>query len=166
MLLCANLTFMRALFFNIVFCALLSFSCFGQNDNAKKNTLGVIKFNTNTQTPFSSNELSKLQEVYGAALSTEILDRPNRVLGIKEILRNRVSIEEISNPNQQKPCPLLSEIPLFDAFVSNLKRDQFFDPNTFNPLKYNFPFHRKGYQNYRVDKTDYFILIKPQHYNN
>ena len=157
---------MRALFFSIVFCTLLSFSCFGQNISEQKHTLGVIKFNNNTKTPFSDDELNKLQEVYGTALSSEILNRPNRVLGIKEILRNRVTIKNISDPNQKKPCPLLSEVPLFDAFVSNLKRDQFFDPLTFNPLKYNFPFHRKGYQLYRVDKTDYFILIKPQHYNN
>lgn len=157
---------MRALFFNIVLCVFVSFSCFGQNSNARKSTLGVIKFNTNTKIPFSGDELNKLQEVYGTALSSEILNRPNRVLGIKEILRNRVTIKNISDPNQKKPCPLLSEVPLFDAFVSNLKRDQFFDPSTFNPLKYNFPFHRKGYQLYRVDKTDYFILIKPQHYNN
>ena len=157
---------MKALFFNIVFCTFVSFSCYGQDSNVPKNSLGVIKFNTNTKTPFSNDELNKLQEVYGAALSKEILNRPNRVLGIKEILRNRVTIKNISDTNQKKPCPLLSEVPLFDAFVSNLKRDQFFDPSTFNPLKYNFPFHRKGYQLYRVDKTDYFILIKPQHYNN
>jgi hypothetical protein len=157
---------MRALFFNIVFCALFSFSCFGQNTSAQKHTLGVIKFNTNTKTPFSDDELNKLQEVYGAALSKEILNRPNRVLGIKEILRNRVVINKFSEADHKKPYPLLSEVSLFNAFVSNLKRDQFFDPTTFNPLKYNFPFHRKGYQYYRVDKTDYFILIKPQHYNN
>lgn len=157
---------MKALFFNIVFFAFFSVPSFGQISNVPKNSLSVIKFNSNTKTPFSNDELYKLQEVYGAALSKEILNRPNRVLGIKEILRNRVTIKNISDPNQKKPCPLLSEVPLFDAFVSNLKRDQFFDPSTFNPLKYNFPFHRKGYQLYRVDKTDYFILIKPQHYNN
>lgn len=157
---------MKALFFNIVFCAFVSFSCYGQNSNVPKNSLGVIKFNTNTKTPFSDDELNKLQEVYGAALSKEILNRPNRVLGIKEILRNRVVINKFSEADHKKPYPLLSEVSLFNAFVSNLKRDQFFDPTTFNPLKYNFPFHRKGYQYYRVDKTDYFILIKPQHYNN
>jgi hypothetical protein len=132
----------------------------------KKNTLGVINFNANTQTEFSKDELHKLKEVYGSALSTEILDRPSRVLGIKEILRNRVTIKKISNPKHQKPCPLLSEVPLFDVFVSDLKKDKPFDPNTFNPLKYNFPFHRKGYHRFRVDQTNYFILIKPQHYNN
>jgi hypothetical protein len=156
---------MKALFFNIVFCAFFSFSCYGQNTNVKKNTLGVIVFNTNTQTSFSADELNKLEEVYGSALSTEILNRPTRVLGIKEILRNRVAVKKITNPNHQKPCPFLSEVPLFDAFVSSLKRDDFFDPTSFNPLKYNFPFHRKGYQMFRVDQTDYYILIKPQHYN-
>ena len=119
---------MRTLFFNVVFYAFVSFFCFRQNSSAPKNTLGVIKFNTTTQTPFSDDELNKLQEVCGAGLSIEI--------------------------------------SLFNAFVSDIKRNQFFDPTNFNPLKYNFPFRPKGYQYYRVDETDYFFLIKPQHYNN
>ena len=88
------------------------------------------------------------------------------ILNIKEILRNRVVLREISDPIKQKPCPKLSEIPLFDAFVSTLKRDVIFNPSSFNPLKYDFRYHRPGFQLIRVDNTNYFIMIKPQHYNN
>ena len=157
---------MSALFYTIALSVFLSFSCFGQNFKVKKATPQVIAFNSNTKAPFTSYELNKLQEVYGDALTSEILSRPSRVLTTKEILRNRVVIKKVSKPSAQKPCPLLSEVPLFDAFVSNLTRDKLFDPKTFNPLKYNFPFSRRGNQLFRVDRTDYFILIKPQHYNN
>ena len=157
---------MRALFYNIVLSLFLSFSSFGQNVKVEKSPPQVIVYNSNTKTPFSSDELKKLREVYGDALSSEILNRPSRVLALKEILRNRVVIRKVSKPAAQKPCPLLSEVPLFDTFVSNLTRDKFFNPKTFNPLKYNFPFYRRGNQLFRVDQTDYFILIKPQHYNN
>lgn len=157
---------MKALFYNIVLSVFLSISCFGQNFKAKKPTSQVIAFNSNTKAPFTSAELDKLQEVYGDALTSEILSQPTRVLTTKEILRNRVVIKKISKPSAQKPCPLLSEVPLFDVFVSNLTRDKLFNPKTFNPLKYNFPFSRRGNQLFRVDLTDYFILIKPQHYNN
>ena len=157
---------MRSLLINAIFFIFLSLSCFGQKINSNRSIPQVIVFNDNTKAPFSSDELKKLEQVYGDALATEIIDRPNRVLFAKEILRNRVFVKEVSNPKAHKPCPLLSEVPLFDAFVSNLTRDKFFNPKTFNPLKYNFPFYRRGNQLFRVDQTDYFILIKPQHYNN
>ena len=99
------------------------------------------------------------------ALKTEILERPTRVLAIKEILRNRVVLKELTDPRSHKPCPMLSEVPLFDAFVTKLKRDVVFNPNKFNPLKYNFEFHKSGFQMFRVDGSNYFIIIKPQHYN-
>ena len=54
----------------------------------------------------------------------------------------------------------------FNAFVSNLKRDRNFDPLNFNPLKYNFEFHAPTIQRFRVDNSNYFIIIKPQNYNN
>lgn len=150
------------LFFCVFVCSIIH----GQNITYLNQDLQPIRFNSNTKTSLNNAELVKLKEVYGAALKTEILDRPTRVLTIKEILRNRVILREITDPNKQKPCPKLSEIPLFDAFVSTLKRDVVFNPNTFNPLKYDFRYHRPGYQLFRVDNTNYFITIKPQHYNN
>jgi|TARA_B100000497_G_C7655706_1_gene394665 hypothetical protein len=157
---------MKTRFLNILFCITLLSVSHAQNIAHQNQYPQSIHFNSNTKAPLNNAELAKLKEVYGAALKTEILDRPTRVLTIKEILRNRVILREITDPNKQKPCPKLSEIPLFDAFVSTLKRDVVFNPNTFNPLKYDFRYHRPGYQLFRVDNTNYFIIIKPQHYNN
>ena len=61
---------------------------------------------------------------------------------------------------------MLSEIPLFNIFNKSLKRDQTFDPLKFNPLKYNFEFHSSDTHLIRVDNSDYFIIVKSQHYNN
>ena len=157
---------MKTRFLLVLFCVILSSVSYAQNPSYKNQGPQPISFKSNTKASLNNAELAKLKEVYGAALKTEILDRPARVLTIKEILRNRVIVREITDPNKQKPCPKLSEIPLFDAFVSTLKRDVVFNPKSFNPLKYDFKYHKPGFQLIRVDNTNYFIIIKPQHYNN
>ena len=157
---------MKTRFLLILFCVILSSVSYAQNPSYKNQGPQPISFKSNTKASLNNAELAKLKEVYGADLKTEILDRPARVLTIKEILRNRVIVREITDPNKQKPCPKLSEIPLFDAFVSTLKRDVVFNPKSFNPLKYDFKYHKPGFQLIRVDNTNYFIIIKPQHYNN
>lgn len=156
---------MKIIFFNIVFFVLSVMSSHGQNLGNVKTSQPIV-FNTNLIADFTTVEMNMLKEVYGLSLESEILSRPTRVLAMKEILRNRVIIKQVSNPNGHKPCPLLSEIPLFDAFVSNIQRDDVFDPAEFNPLKYNFEFHHPGIQRFRVDNTNYFITIKSQFYNN
>ena len=60
---------------------------------------------------------------------------------------------------------MLSEIPLFNIYVSNLEREAVFEPENFNPLKYNFEFHNPSIQRFKVDNSNYFITIMPQHYN-
>ena len=157
---------MKTRFLLILFCVILSSVSYAQNPSYKNQGPQPISFKSNTKASLNNAELAKLKEVYGADLKSEILDRPARVLTIKEILRNRVIVREITDPNKQKPCPKLSEIPLFDAFVSTLKRDVVFNPKSFNPLKYDFKYHKPGFQLIRVDNTNYFIIIKPQHYNN
>ncbi|NQX86650.1 MAG: hypothetical protein HRT67_12235 [Flavobacteriaceae bacterium] len=143
-------------------CAFLS-----SNTNAqslkKRQPLPLVKYNSNVNKPLTSAETAMLREVYGAALETDILSRPQRLKDIKNILRNRFEIIEISNPRDQKKCTLLSEVALFDAYVKTLKRDVVFDMATFNPLKYNFSFYALGTHMYRVDHTNYFIIIKSQH---
>ena len=157
---------MKTRFLLILFCVILSSVSYAQNPSYKNQGPQPISFKSNTKALLNNAELAKLKEVYGADLKSEILDRPARVLTIKETLRNRVIVREITDPNKQKPCPKLSEIPLFDAFVSTLKRDVVFNPKSFNPLKYDFKYHKPGFQLIRVDNTNYFIIIKPQHYNN
>ena len=157
---------MKIYFLYILFIGLFSYNCNSQNSSRLYSPLEVVQYDSNVNTPFSVTELSQLNEVYGASLDKEILSRPNRVLAMKNLLRNRIVIENRSKPKDQKKCTLLSEVPLFDAFVSTLQRDSVFNPQEFNPLKYAFSFYSQGEHMYRVDGTDYFIIVKSQHYNN
>ena len=143
-----------------------SYNCNSQNSSRLYLPLEVVQYDSNVNTPFSAIELSQLNEVYGASLGKEILSRPNRVLAMKNLLRNRIIIENRSNPKDQKKCTFLSKVPLFDAFVSTLQRDSVFNLQEFNPLKYTFSFYSQGEHMYRVDGTDYFIIVKSQHSNN
>ncbi len=124
--------------------------------------LTIVTYNDNVNAPFIAAEWAKMQEVYGESLQKEILDRPQRVKDIKNILRNRVEIRQFNNV-EVKSCPLLSAVPLFDNYVSNLTRDINFRPKDFNPLKYEFNFYGTGASMYKVDNTNYYIIIKSQH---
>ena len=110
--------------------------------------------------PLTARELSNLQEVFGNHLQDHILSRPNMLAEIKDVLRNRVQIVKLDNPQDQKSCPLLSEIALYTAFNPDIKRDSRFDPSNFNPLKYAFNYRINGASMYRVDQTNYYIIIK------
>jgi hypothetical protein len=122
-----------------------------------------VNYDSNVSAPLTSNELALIIEVYGDTANENVLDNPQRLTDIKNILRNRIEIKTISKSSDQKACPLLSEVPLMDYYVSNLQRDTVFNPQTFNPLKYLFQYHAYGSYLYRVDGTDYFIIVKSQH---
>lgn len=143
------------------FIILISTTAFSQR-NLKEQPLRLVKYGTNIDAPLTAKELAQIREVYGAEAEKEVLSRPQRVKDIKNILRNRVVIEQVPG-GELKPCPLLSEVTLFNAFVPTLKRDVVFNPSEFNPLKYNFNFYSLGAYLYKVDNTNYFITIKSQH---
>ena len=146
----------------IVLIYLISFNVSAQYSKIRQPVKQVV-YNDNVNKPLTVLELNQLKEVYGDDLDKDILNRPQRLKDIKNILRNRVEIVNIPNVKDQKPCKLLSEVPLFDAYVNSLKRDEFFNKNSFNPLKYVFAFYSRGASIYKVDNTNYFIIIKSQH---
>ena len=118
----------------------------------------IVDYPENIQLPFTNSEIQKLKYVYGEKLKKYILDKPSRIKDIKHIFRNRVIIQnedvkDISN------YPLLSTIPVFDVF-NNLIKIPLFNNQTFNPLIYNFNFNSKTRLIYRVDNTNYLIIIK------
>jgi len=91
-------------------------------------------------------------------LKKYVLDKPSRVKDIKHILRNRIFIGKKSLTPQVK-YPLLSTVKLFNIYNKNLIKPHF-DKETFNPLIYNFNFGSKSELIYRVDNSDYIIIIK------
>ena len=128
-------------------------------DINKKNSYNcVVDHPKNIQLPFTNLEIQKLEYVYGDKLKKYVLDKPSRVNDIKHIFRNSVLIQnedvkDISN------YPLLSSVPVFDVF-NNKMIIPTFNKDSFNPLIYNFNFNSKRRLIYRVDNTNYLIVIK------
>jgi hypothetical protein len=100
----------------------------------------------------------KISEVYQSEISN--LDA-ERIAFIKNLLNNRIAFYKEKNTPQDKYTKL-SQISLYNKYNPQLERDLNFDPNTFNPLKYNFNFYSQYDQVYRVDNTDYIIVIESQ----
>ncbi|MBR9915435.1 MAG: hypothetical protein GYB32_11510 [Algicola sp.] len=152
------------LFFPLMLlCALLATpSMFSQTTKISRKQK-TVNYKANVNNPLTANELAMITEVYGHTVKQNVLDIPQRLKDIKNILRNRVEVKNIPNPSDQKPCTLLSEVPLMDYYVSDLERDKNFNPQNFNPLKYLFQFYAYGSHMYRVDNTNYFIIIKSQY---
>jgi len=147
----------------IFFFSIVIFSNIGaliaQND-FKKHNEWVTHYPSNVDLPFSKSELKKLEEAYGQNLNDQILDRPIRIKDIKDILRNRIHIYQ-ENIKDVSTIPLLSNVPTFDIYNYNLNRP-IFNRNDFNPLLYNFNFFLKTKQIYRVDNTNFLVVIKPR----
>ena len=146
------------LFFCGLFIGLLSLS--GQAQKPVENSTRMVNFKANVQFPLNSYEEELIREVYKDAYDSQVLNNPERLRNLKDILRNRVSVQYL--PSFQKEVKSLSEVSLFNKYNPKIKRKRF-DKDNFNPLSYNFDFFSKSPQIYRVDNTDYYIVIKSQY---
>lgn len=129
----------------------------------QKSPLPLAKYNDNVKLPLTTKERAQIVEVYGEYADKFVFSKPHMLKNIKQLLRNRIVIKRITDENNKKPCTKLSEVSLCDGFVSDLQRDETFNPNTFNPLKYNFEFYSRSAAMYQVDNTNYYIIIKSQY---
>ena len=118
----------------------------------------VVEYPDNTHLPFTNLEIQKLEYIYGDQLKKYVLDKPSRVKDTKHIFRNRIFIGKKSLTSEVK-YPLLSSVNLFNIYNKNLVRPHF-DKEKFNPFIYNFNFGSKSELIYRVDNSDYIIVIK------
>ncbi|WP_299115085.1 hypothetical protein [uncultured Winogradskyella sp.] len=144
---------------------LLLFVCIGMSlyAQSQKQILPLAKYGDNLSEPLSSKERAFIDEVYGDKANKFVYSSSHRLKAIKHILRNRVVIEKVNSSDIKKEYTQLSNVPLQTGFVSNLKRDKIFNPITFNPLKYNLKFYGDTGAIYRVDDTNYYIIIKSQY---
>lgn len=127
----------------------------------KKHSTHVF-YADNVKAPLTAKELKMLKDVYADQLDQEVLNRPQRLKDIKNILRNRVEIVEHKNKDLSY-FPALSSMPLFNIYNKALTRDAFFSPENFNVLKYNLPFYGKKRVTYHIDNSAYILTIIPQH---
>lgn len=107
---------------------------------------------------------SKIQEVYGDKYQEISTNDPERIKLLSDLLENRIKIVEVSSVGEDK-YPKLSSVALLNKYNPNLTRDVAFDVNTFNPLKYNLNFFSTKTEVYRIDNTDYLLVIQPQTIN-
>ena len=141
---------------NLVFSQHNNFSSENSNENNSYNW--IVDYPDNIRLPFTNLEIQKLKYIYGDKLKKYVLDKPSRVKDIKHIFRNRVVVqsEEVKDISTY---PLLSTISVFDVFNNSIQFP-LFDKENFNPLIYNFNFNSKTRLIYRVDNTNYLIVIK------
>ncbi len=135
--------------------------CVSGQQAKQKNPLPLAKYNDNVKLPLTANERAQIIEVYGESADKFVFSNPHRLKSIKHILRNRVVIKIIMDEKNKKACPKLSEVAVFDDMESEI--DKTFNPNNFNPLKYNFNFYSRAAAIYQVDNTNYYIIIKSQY---
>jgi len=147
----------------VVLILFLSFS-FAQGQSKKRSIQKTIYYAENVKAPLTQVEEGKLKEVFANDYQTYILNNPTHLKRYKNLLRNRIEILKLDKKRDQKECPLLSQVALFNFYNENLKRNAVFNKNSFNPLKYNFNFFSKGNLLYRIDNTDFFVLIKSKYH--
>ncbi|AUC82270.1 hypothetical protein [Lacinutrix sp. Bg11-31] len=152
-----KLLYAFALLFTISF-----FSATAQS--SKMQPLKLVKYKDNVKAPLSSQELSFIKEVYSDKFDAYVLNRPQKLKDLKNLLRNRIIIKEmpelVGNTEKYKT---LAEAGLFNAYNSALTFDTTYNKSTFNVLKYNLEFYGRGSRVYRISNTNFFIVILSQH---
>ncbi len=139
----------------------MPFCVFGQQTK-QKYPLPLAKYNDNVKMPLTSVERAQIIEVYGESANKLVFSNPHRLKSIKHILRNRVVIKLITDSKNKKVCTKLSEVSVFSSSVPDSETYETFNPNNFNPLKYDFNFYSRATGMYQVDNTNYYIIIKSQ----
>ena len=107
-------------------------------------------------TKSAENAIDKrIVEVYGEYIS-ELIKEPLILKTITEIVQNRTEIVYEPFRDYEK-FEKLSNYPLFNEYNPSLERD-------FNVLKYDLPFFPKLPKKYRIDGSDYVLVIFPLDY--
>lgn len=132
-------------------CLLILVSFFGNAQNYD-NSIVIDSFKSN---PSLENEF--INNVFGK----NITNGSQHYKNIIDLLQNRVEFLKIKK-SSGKDYPSISNISLFNKYNNKLQRDVLFDPLTFNVLKYDLDYFSNLIKIYRVNNTDWVILIKPQ----
>lgn len=124
----------------------------------------TLSFNGFAQTSTKSS-LEKIQEVYGSYWNEVIKVDNDRQKVLTDLLETRTEIYEEKYFEGEK-YEKLSSVSLFNKYNSDLKKDEVFDVNTFNILKYDINFFSSRDKIYRIDGTNYIVYIKSTKTNN
>ena len=103
----------------------------------------------------------KVKEMYGESIKKISSSDSLRINLFNDLIENRIKIIESIFEDNEKYTKL-STVALLNKYNPSLLRDEFFEINTFNPLKYNLNFFSNTTEVYRIDGTNYIIVIIPQ----
>ncbi len=104
----------------------------------------------------------KIREVYADKTEEIVFQDQDRLKFLTDILEKRFKVAQIPFDGSNDKYPKLSQVALLNKYNPALQRDAVFNSETFNPLKYNFEFSSNATVVYRVDNTNYIIVITPQ----
>jgi hypothetical protein len=142
---------MKPNFFILIFVFSFYLTAFSQE---KKTNSWITEYPKNIALPLTNLEIKKINAAFEDELYlNRIYSSKSLITDIKDILRNRVSIE-LENIKDISHLPLLSSL--------NFKVKTKFDLRNFNPLLYDFDFQSKTQKMFRVDDTNYVIIVKPK----
>lgn len=118
------------------------------------------------QKPPQENFDQYVAEVYTGEGATQMAPGTAKYSFLKKMYDERIffvtyTAAEIAG----KGYPNLSTIPLFTIYNDSLLRDEVFNINTFNPLKYYFEHHTRTTQVFVLGNTNQVMLIYPQTIN-
>lgn len=118
--------------------------------------LGLALTYLNTETYAQSfNTETCIAEVYGSVAE----ELPAESLAWLEACLLRCSVIESSELGTASYSTLES-VPLNDKYGATLSYDLSYDAATFNPLKYQFNFHRSVDQYFRIGSSDFYLKIE------
>ena len=142
---------MKPNFFILIFVFSFYLTAFSQE---KKTNSWITEYPDNIALPLTNLEIKKIEAAFQDELYlNRIYSSKSLITDIKDILRNRVSIE-LENIKDISHLPLLSSL--------NFKVKTKFNLRNFNPLLYDFDFQSKTQKMFRVDDTNYVIIVKPK----
>jgi parvulin-like peptidyl-prolyl isomerase len=106
----------------------------------------------------------KIREVFNNDAESLVFSDNDRLAFYSQLINQRVEFAQAPQTTDEK-YPRLSQCALLNKYNSYLQRDEQFDPATFNILKYDLSFTSQHTVVYRVDNTDWLLIIHPQKKN-
>lgn len=122
--------------------------------------MGLWSFGQTTTTPLTPEEIAnRIAYVHG---NDFVLNNPTLVTALGKVMTDRIEYQTVLLDPVEK-YTLLSSMPLLSKVNPTIQGADFsnFNLNSFNPLVYNLDFFSDRTQVFRIDNTNYIMVIKP-----
>lgn len=102
----------------------------------------------------------RIAEIYGGSLNQILNHDSQRLTILNQLLNERIQVIDLDSATAKLKFPALDAQPIFNKYVSNLTVGGSYDPNTFNPLKYDLTFFEWGDRGYWINGTNKVLFIQ------